>query len=117
MVSSGAVATAEEVERALETLMQRLDKAAPDADAIPDRSIKCVLPDLETAYRSEIVDARFDGLREVPLDAEADVTVTARSGDLIALIDGRLNVGFAFLTGKVRVDASTSDLLLIRRLF
>lgn len=117
MLSSGAVASADEVEEALRSLMQRLDDAAPEEGSIPDRTIKCVLPDLRTAYRSSIVGARFDGLEEVSLDEDADVTVIARSGDLVALVDGRLNIGFAFLTGKIRVEASTSDLMLIRRLF
>lgn len=111
------MATTEEVERALQSLMSRLDHASPDPGSIPDRSIKCVVPDLETAWLSRIVDARFDGIEVVPMGETADVTVTARSSDLVALIDGRLNVGFAFLTGKVRIDASTGDLMLIRNLF
>lgn len=77
----------------------------------------CILPDLGTAFRSELKDSRFAGIEQVDVDVEAEVTITARSDDLIALIDGRLNVGFAFLTGKIRVDASTADLMMIRRLF
>lgn len=105
------------MERALASLMVRLDAAAPAPDAIPERSIVCIIPDLATAFRTELKDSRFNGLEEVDVDQDAEVTITARSDDLIALIEGRLNVGFAFLTGKIRVDASTQDLMTIRRLF
>lgn len=97
--------------------MKRLDTSGMEAGQLPDRTVKCVIPDLDAAYLSKLEGARFGGLKACPRDAQADATITARSDDLIALIDGRLNVGFAFLTGKVRVDAPASDLLLIRRLF
>ena len=46
-----------------------------------------------------------------------DARITARSDDLIALIDGRLGVAYAFLTGKVKIDAPASDLMMLRKLF
>ena len=39
------------------------------------------------------------------------------SDDLIALIDGRLGIAYAFLTGKVKIDAPASDLMMMRGLF
>jgi predicted lipid carrier protein YhbT len=112
-----AVATAAEVERSLRVLMDRLKEAEVEPGSVPERSIVCAVPDLGAAYRSRITNGRFNGLKSVQPDAEADVRISARSDDLIALIDGRLNIGFAFLTGKIRVDASPSDLMMIRRLF
>lgn len=111
------MASSEAVEQAIRTLMQKISGASPDPAAVPDRTILCVVPDLQTAFSAHTKGARLDGLTQVPSDSPADVRLTARSDDLIAMIDGRLNVGFAFLTGKVRVDAAPSDLMLLRKLF
>lgn len=97
--------------------MKALAGASPDPASIPDRTILCVVPDLKTAFMAHMKKARLNGLKQVEPGAKADVKITARSDDLIGLIEGRTNVGFAFLTGKVRVDASASDLMLLRRLF
>jgi hypothetical protein len=112
-----AVASAAEVERSIRSLMKKLSDASPDPDSIPERSILCVLPDLSTAYRVELKKAKLRGLKQVPTTEKTDARITAKSDDLIALIDGRLGIGYAFLTGKVRIDAPAQDLLMLRRLF
>jgi hypothetical protein len=111
------VASAQDVEGAIRSLMEALAGATPDPASIPDRTIVCVIPDLKTAFSAKMKKAKLVGLKEVEPGESADVRITARSDDLIALIERRLNVGFAFLTGKVRVDASAQDLMLLRRLF
>jgi len=97
--------------------MKKLDDAELEPGSIPDRTVICALPDLRIAYRTQLRHARFNGLKKVDFEEKADARITARSDDLIALIDGRLNVGFAFITGKIRIDAPASDLLMMRRLF
>ena len=97
--------------------MAALADADLESDAFPKRTIVCVVPDLQEAWRSTLKDAKLSAPKKVPMSEPGDVRITARSNDLIALIEGRLNVGFAFLTGKIRVEASTSDLMMIRRLF
>jgi len=94
-----------------------LEDASPDPSGIPDRTILCICPDLKMAFKAEMKQARLTGLVQVETTEKADVRITARSDDLIALIGGRLAVGFAFLTGKVRIDASPRDLMLLRQLF
>jgi predicted lipid carrier protein YhbT len=111
------VASAADVERSIRSLMKKLSDASPDPDSIPERSILCVLPDLDTAFRVELKKAKLRGLKRVPMTEETDARITAKSDDLIALIDGRLGIGYAFLTGKVRIDAPASDLMMLRRLF
>lgn len=110
------MATQEQVWEAVERLAARIEAAGAPADAIPERTLVCVISDLGTA-----IGGRFKGSRLVELaetsDPTADVRITARSDDLVALIDGRLSVGYAFLTGKVRIEAATADLMLIRKLF
>jgi len=98
-------------------LMKKLADASPAPDSIPDRTILCVLPDLKTAYRVELKKAKLRGLRKAETNEVTDARITARSDDLIALIDGRLGVAYAFLTGKVKIDAPASDLMMLRKLF
>jgi len=97
--------------------MKKLSDASPDPDSIPERSILCVLPDLNTAYRVELKKAKLRGLKKAPTTEKTDARITAKSDDLIALIDGRLGIAYAFLTGKVRIDAPAQDLTMLRRLF
>ena len=113
----GAVASAAEVERSIRSLMKKLSDASPDPDSIPNRSILCVLPDLGTAYSVELKKGKLPGLRKAETSEPTDARITAKSDDLIALIDGRLGIGYAFLTGKVKIDAPASDLMLMRKLF
>lgn len=94
-----------------------LEGASPDPERVPDRTLLCVVPDLGTAFRAEMKKAKLKNLTQVAATEKADVRITARSDDLIALIERRLAVGFAFLTGKVRIDASPRDLMLLRQLF
>ena len=46
----------------------------------------------------------------------AHITVRVRSDDLIALAEGRLGFAGAWASGKVKVDASLTDLLRLRSL-
>ncbi|MFA5889428.1 MAG: alkyl sulfatase [Actinomycetota bacterium] len=111
------MATTDDIEQSLRSLMDGLDQADPPPGSIPDRTILCIVPDLGTAYRAEIRDARILEVEAADPKSHADVRITARSDDLIAMIQGRLPVGPALLMRRVRVDASPADLLLLRRFF
>jgi hypothetical protein len=113
----GAVASAAEVERSIRSLMTKLADASPDPQSIPNRTILVVLPDLKNAYKVELKGGKLRGLRKAQTNEATDARITAKSDDLVALIDGRLGVAYAFLTGKVKVDAPASDLMMLRKLF
>lgn len=117
MLSSAAVATPKQVEKAIRSLGKRLKDANTEPGTVPNRSILCVITDLDTAYWAELKDGSLDGLRAAGTDERADAKITARSDDLIDLIEGRLGVGSAFFTGKVRIDAPVTDLLMLRKIF
>lgn len=97
--------------------MKNLAKADLEPDAIPDRTVLCVLSDLDVAYWAQLSGSKMDGLRRAETTERTDARITAKSDDLIALIEGRLSVASAFLLGRVRIDASPADLLRMRRLF
>lgn len=111
------MATTAQVERAIRSLAKKLADADPDPDAIPERTIMCVLTDLDTAYWAHLKDGRLNGLRPAEPTEEADARITANSDDLIALVDGKMGIASAFFTGKVRIDAPVTDLLLLRKIF
>jgi len=47
---------------------------------------------------------------------DPDITISADSDDLVRLIDGEGSLFSAYLSGRVRIEASVSDLLHLRRL-
>src|SRR5712691_3826567 len=98
------MATSQDVELAIKALAKKLAAADPDPGQVPERSIVCVIPDLSTAYWGELKGARLKGFKAVAQTERGDVRITAKSDDLIALIEGRLGIGSAFLTGRVRID-------------
>jgi putative sterol carrier protein len=53
-------------------------------------------------------------------ESEADaaqIRLEMSSDDLLALVDGRLNLATAWATGRVRVHAGVRDLIRLRSLF
>jgi predicted lipid carrier protein YhbT len=111
------VATEAAVRTAIDALRARVNAATVADGAVPERSIICVVSDLGTAYRTELRHGKLSVIEVTQPTTEADARLTARSDDLVALLEGRLNVASAFLLGKVRIDATASDMLLIRKLF
>lgn len=111
------MATAAEVEVAIRGLIARLETASPEPGSIPNRSIVCAVNDLDAGYWVELADGRLVGLRKAKAGETADLRLSAKSDDLIALIEGRLNISAAFLMGRVRIDASPADLMRLRRIF
>lgn len=105
------------VERAIGDLAKRLNGTDVPNGSIPDRTLLCVLPDFPHAYRAELSGGKLMGIVKAPATDLADVRLTAKSDDLVALIEGRTNIATAFLLGRIRVDATPADLMLLRKLF
>lgn len=105
------------VEAAITMLAERLNQAEVPEGTIPDRTLICIIPDLGHAVRAQLRDGRLVGFSRAKDKDAADVRLTAKSDDLIALIEGRTSIATAFLLGRVRVDAAPSDLMLLRKLF
>jgi predicted lipid carrier protein YhbT len=105
----------------LQELIDRLDQADDEVReklvrSLPrPRVIAIEVSDLQTTYWTELEDGRMDGLHQGP-SPDADIRVTARSDDLVAMVDGQKSLFSSYLSGHVRVDASLSDLLALRRL-
>jgi predicted lipid carrier protein YhbT len=100
---------------------ERILARSPDRrrELIRERTVRVVVPDLETAFDMRLT---VDGLTDVtprPLEAtaaEPQVRVTVSSDDLVELAADRLDPARALFSRRLRVDASLSDLIRMRRL-
>jgi predicted lipid carrier protein YhbT len=110
-----AVATLEECHDALERLAERLsgvDHESRRAHSF-DRSLSCTLPDLDVTFTGELKDGTLSGISTDPAP-KAQIRLTADSDDLIAMTDGHLSFGQAWVSGRVKVEAGVRDLLRLR---
>lgn len=116
------MASRERVEEKLRELIERLNGRGDGirdslADTLPDRrTLLLRVPDVDGEWWSVLEDGRMDALHEGEPETEADIRIRAESDDFIELIDGTRPLLSSYLAGRLRVDASLSDLLRLRRL-
>jgi putative sterol carrier protein len=113
------MASVEESEQALRKLAANLSGAS-DADRKRvdfDRRLSCTLKDLGVTFLGHLHDGTLENIQQVPANPDADVRLTMSSDDLVELVNGRLNLGSAMATGRVRVSAGVRDLLKLRSMF
>lgn len=111
------MATVEDCEAALRNLAARL--AEVDADTrgrmVHDRTLACTITDLDTTFRGRLHDGALVDIERGSAEG-AQVRLRVSSDDLVALVNGRLSFPQAWLTGRIKVNASIGDLLLLRGL-
>ncbi len=107
----------------VEAAVDRLSQAASDLDdqtraRIPDRSVSVHVLDLDTAYSGQFSGGRLTDVVEInpELATNATFRLSCSSDDFIALIDGELNFGSAWASGRIRISAGWRDLLELRKL-
>lgn len=111
------MATIEEVDDAVATLLSRLGEVDGSARSLlpSDRIVEARCPDLDYVRYARWRDGRLALLDDEP-GAHPDIRISVRSDDLIAMVDGDLPFGRAFASNRVRLDASMTDLLRLRAL-
>jgi hypothetical protein len=113
------MATAEESRTALETLAGRLSEIDPRkrGTVLADRSLSATVTDLGVTFVTKLgPDGAAPVTEAGPGDPPAQVRFSAPSDELIAVAaDPGLFVR-AWLTGRVKVEASIGDLLRLRKL-
>jgi hypothetical protein len=95
------------------------DIAAHPAAAGLDRSLSCRLTDLHEVVLGRLSSGSVRDLHVLPHGPEvpkADIRLTMKSDDLIAMTDGQLHFGTAWATGKVKLEAGLRDLLRLRKI-
>lgn len=114
------MATKREVETRLRELIARLAAADEARDrlarTLPEQRVIAVrVPDLDADYWTVMQDGRMDKLHRGAPD-RADVKIRVDGDDLVAIADGKSSFFSAFVSGQVRIEASVSDLLRLRKL-
>ena len=112
------MATAEECRQALERLtgqIQEMDQADREAYLV-DRVISCKVSDVGVTF---VTSLGPNGASPVTVangsDGPAQVRFTTKSDVLLALADDPGSIGRAWLTGRLKVEASIFDLLRLRK--
>jgi hypothetical protein len=111
------MATVAECEAALHdaaALLHTIDEEMRRQHAV-DRTVTCWVSDLKECFSARL---GAHGLTDITRGATHDgqVRIKVSSDDLIALTKGELSFPVAWATGRVKVDASISDLLRLRAL-
>jgi hypothetical protein len=115
------LATKAQVQAKLTELIERLDEASGGvhdslAEALPDaRVIEVHVADIDARFWTEMAGGRLSKLR-VGAAEGADIRVRLSSDDLVDLVEGNSSLFSKYLGGHVRIDASVSDLMRLRRL-
>ena len=112
------MATAEECEQALHTLAQRMDEhSARDARSTAfERTLSCTLRDLRITFAGRLTDGHLREIRRSD-GAHGQIRLEMTSDDLVRLVDGELNLGSAWATGRVKVHAGVRDMIKLRSIF
>jgi putative sterol carrier protein len=109
------MATLEQCRAAFDRLGTRLAADTDPARREVDKSFACHITDLRAHLHGRISHGAMIGLTDGD-DPAADVKLELRSDDLLALVDGRLNVAAAWASGRLHIHASFRDLLRLRKL-
>ena len=115
------MATKREVERKLRELIRRLDRVEGDvrgslASSLPEpRIVQVEVTDLGASYWSELAGGTMDAVHRGEPD-RADIRVRVDSDHLVELVDGDRSLFSSYLSGQVKIEASLSDLLRLRKL-
>lgn len=111
------MASVEECEAALRDLaamLHEVDAGLREQHTV-ERTLSCWVSDLKECFTARL---GADGLTDIERGGQHDgqVRLKVSSDDLVALTKGELSFPIAWATGRVKVDASISDLLRLRTL-
>ena len=110
------MATVDECRQALHDLAARLAANAEAQGKIDlDRTLACRVTDLDAAFHGRITGGRLIDIADGD-DPRAKIALIASSDDLIALINGRLDVTRAVASRQIAIKANPFDLLKLRKL-
>ena len=110
--------TAEECRTALQKLAGRLSELSPGEreQYFGNRTISVTVPDLGLTFVT-VLGSGDDPVREaVPGDPPADIRMTANSDEVVSLAEQPMNVARAWMSGRLKIEASVKDLFRLRRL-
>ncbi|MGH3715880.1 MAG: SCP2 sterol-binding domain-containing protein [Micromonosporaceae bacterium] len=108
------MATLEDCRAAVDRLADRLASNTGGSMDL-DRTVSLDITDLGSGFHGRLTGGRLTGISDGS-DPRAKIKIKGRSDDLIAMIDGKLNLASAWASGQIKVDASMFDLIKLRTL-
>jgi hypothetical protein len=110
--------SAEECRAALQKLAGRLSELSPaERDQyFGNRAISVTIPDLAVTFVTQLGPGNNPVREAAPGEPPADIRITAKSNEVIALAEQPMNIARAWVTGRVKIEASMKDLFRLRRL-
>jgi len=110
------MASVDECRQALHDLAARLDQNAATRGKLDfDRTLAARITDLDTAFNAHLTDGRLVDIADGD-DPKAKIALIASSDDLVALVQGRLDVTRAVTSRQISIKANPFDLLKLRKL-
>jgi hypothetical protein len=113
------MATAEECRTALDGLLGRLSEMDEQSRArkLSDRSLSCRVTDLGITFVTRLGPQGADPLKEAGPDTpRAQVRFSGQSDAIVAVAADLGSFGKAWITGKIKVEASVMDILSLRKM-
>jgi hypothetical protein len=112
------MSSAEECRTALQKLASRLSELSPDErdQYFGNRTMSVTIPDLGITYVTKLGGGGDPVRDEAPGEPPADIRLTAASDEVIALAEQPMNIARAWMSGRVKIEASVKDLFRLRRL-
>jgi putative sterol carrier protein len=110
--------SADECRAALQKLAGRLSELSPQErdQYFANRTMSVTIPDLDVTYVTRL-GSGDDPVRDAaPGDPPADIRLTANSDEVLALAQQPMNIARAWMTRKIKIEASMKDLIRLRRL-
>jgi len=111
------MSTVDECRAALHKLAATLDEHAAEAKSRVDldRPLACTVRDLGVSFHGRITGGRLLDIADGD-DPKAKIRLTATSDDLLALVNGELDITKAWTSGRISINANPFDLLKLRKL-
>lgn len=111
------MATVDECDAAIKVLASRFGADGGARSGGLDRSVSASITDLGLRYRGHMHDGVLDEIQRAGDDeAPGQIRLTMSSSDLMALAAGEVSVSAAWLSGRLKVQASFPDMLRLRSL-
>jgi hypothetical protein len=82
---------------------------------LPDRTLSCTIPDLDVTFSGRLHNGELVDMSTDPAP-RAQIRLTTKSDDLLELTEGRLSLPSAWVSGRVKIEASFLDLIKLRSL-
>ncbi len=110
------MATEEQVESTMRDLVRRFGSLDETQRALlPSRRvIEAHCPDLQMTWHTELRNGVVEELSPGPAPGRWQIRVTVQSDDLMALYERRLDMRSAYLSDRIQIRASMTDLLRMR---